>query len=159
MEIFETALPGIGTRFEFETTRGVRLAVVVRRDGQRELIVYDESDPDSSRASVTLGSREAAAMVELMGGSRITERLVELRHEVEGLSIEWVTVADGVGLAGRTIGDGRIRTASGASVVAVIRGTESVPAPGPEFVFTPGDVVLVMGTSDGVRRAAAILAP
>lgn len=159
MEIFETALPGIGTRFEFESSRGDRVAVVLRRDGQRELILYDDVDPDTSRACVTLGTSEAAALVELMGGSRITERLVELRHEVEGLSIEWVTVAEGVGLSGRSIGDGRIRTATGASVVAVIRGSQSVPAPGPEFVFSPGDVVLVMGTGDGVRRAAAILSP
>jgi len=159
MDIFETSLPGIGTRFEFQTVDGERLAVVVRRDGQRELIVYDRDDPDACRSAVTLAAADSAVLVELLGGSQVTERLVALRQEVEGLSIEWITVAAGKGLAGRSIGDGRIRTATGASVVAVIRGSASMPAPGPEFVFDPGDVVLVMGTAEGVRQAAEILAP
>lgn len=159
MDIFETPLPGIGTRFEFESADGDRMAVVVRRDGQRELIVYDHDDPDTSLSSVGLSSADAAALVELLGGSRVTERLVSLRQEVEGLAIEWITLVAGRGLVGRSIGDGRIRTATGASVVAVIRDETSVPAPGPEFVFAAGDVVLVMGTPDGVRKAAEILAP
>lgn len=159
MDIFETPLPGIGTRFEFESADGDRMAVVVRRDGQRELIVYDHDDPDTSLSSVGLSSADAAALVELLGGSRVTERLVSLRQEVEGLAIEWITLVAGRGLVGRSIGDGRIRTATGASVVAVIRDETSVPAPGPEFVFAAGDVVLVMGTPDGVGKAAEILAP
>ena len=159
MDIFETPLPGIGTRFEFESSAGDRVAVVVRRDGQRELIVYDHDDLDTSLSSVALSSADAAALVELLGGSRVTERLVSLRQEVEGLSIEWITLVEGRGLVGRSIGDGHIRTVTGASVVAVIRGETSVPAPGPEFVFAGGDVVLVMGTPDGVRKAAGILAP
>ena len=159
MNIFETPLPGIGTRFEFESAAGDRLAVVVRRDGQRELIVYDRDDLDTSLSSAALSVADAAALVELLGGSRVTERLVSLRQEVEGLSIEWITLVNGRGLVGRSIGDGRIRTETGASVVAVIRDETSVPAPGPEFVFAGGDVVLVMGTLEGVRKAARILAP
>lgn len=159
MEIFETPLPGVGVRYEFSTGNGERIGVVVRRDGRRELVVYDADDPDRCRASLTVAPQESAVLVELLGGSKLTERLADLRYEVEGLSIEWVTMVDGRGLTGRTIGDGRIRTDTGASVVAVIRGPSSIPGPGPDFRFEAGDVVLVMGSVDAVHAAAGRLAP
>ena len=62
------------------------------------------------------------------------------------------------GLTGRTIGDGRLRTATGASVVAVIRGGESLPGPGPDFRFVAADVVLVIGSVPSAEAARDLLA-
>lgn len=157
MEVFETPLPGVGSRYEFTTAAGERVGVVARRDRRREFVVYDDDDRDACRASVELTGEEAAIVVELLGGTKLTERLSDLRHEVEGLAIEWVTMEANAGLTGRTIGDGRIRTATGASVVAVIRDGGSIPGPGPELVFTAGDVVLVIGAADSVRAAGELL--
>ena len=158
MEIFETTLPGVGVRYEFETEQGRRVGVLIHRDGQREVLVYREDDPDSCSEIVSLSNAESASLVELLGGMKITERLSELRHEVQGLSIEWVSVGPGSPLAGRTIGDGRIRTLSGASVAAVLRGGTSFPGPGPEFTLFAGDTVLVIGGVEGVARARTIIA-
>jgi TrkA domain protein len=157
VELFETPLPGVGVRFEFTSAAGDRLGVIVRRDSRRELLLYDEDDPDSCRDTVSLTGEEAATLVELLGGTKVTERVADLRHEVEGLSIEWVTIEAGRGLADRSIGDGRIRTQTGASVVAVIRGDRSIPGPGPEFVLEPGDVALVVGSIEGVSMAQRLL--
>lgn len=157
MEVFETKLPGVGVRYEFTTDDGDRIGVVVRRDGRRDLVFYDEGDPDSCRDVVTLSGRETSALVEILGGTKLTERLADLRHDVEGLAIEWVPMPERGGLTGRTIGDGRIRTETGASVVAVIRGGTSHPGPGPDFRFEAGDVVLVMGTAGSVQAAAGRL--
>jgi TrkA domain protein len=157
VELFETPLPGIGIRYEFTSAAGDQLAVVVRRDNRRELVLYDPRDPDSCRAIVELTAEEAATFVELMGGSKVTERLADLRHEVEGLSIEWVTMPPSGGLSGRTIGEGAVRTRTGASVVAVIRGDRSIPGPGPELTLQPGDVALVIGSVEGVQKAARVL--
>lgn len=157
MEIFESRLPGIGVRYEFTSAAGAHIGVLVRRDGRREVLLYDEDDPDSCRASLLLSAEDAVALVELLGGSKVTERLGDLRHEVEGLSIEWVTIPSEGGLSSRSIGDGRVRTATGASVVAVIRGSASFPGPGPDFVLQPGDVALVTGSAEGVHLASVIL--
>jgi len=157
VEVFETPLPGVGKRYEFTSAAGDRIGVVVRRDTRRELVVYDRADPDAARDVVGLNPEEAALLVELLGGTKLTERLADLRHEVEGLSIEWVTMVAGRGLTGATIGEGRIRTETGASVVAVIRGERSVPGPGPDLRLEPGDVALLMGSADGVQRAVALL--
>ena len=157
MEVFETRLPGVGVRYEFNTESGEPIGVVVRRDGIRDLALFDPDDPDRCRASVSVGPAEAAVLVDLLGGSKLTERLADLRQEVEGLAIEWVTMQGGAGLAGHTIGEGHIRTDTGASVVAVVRGAASFPGPGPEFRFEAGDLVLVMGTATAVELAAARL--
>jgi TrkA domain protein len=157
MEVFETPLPGVGVRHEFTTKSGERVGVVTRRDGRREVLLYDRWDPDSCRETVELTPEEAATMVELLGGSRVTERLEDLRLDVEGLSIQWVTIEPGKGLAGQTIADGQIRTRTGASVVAVIRGETSIPGPGPAFGFHAGDVVLLMGSDQAVEAAERLL--
>lgn len=157
MEVFETPLPGIGSRYEFTTAAGDRVGVVARRDRRREFVLYDEVDPDACRASVELTGEESAVMVELLGGTKLTERLSDLRHEVEGLAIEWITVPPGAGLIGQTIGDTRLRTVTGASVVAIIRGGTSIPGPGPELAFEADDVVLVIGAVDNVRTAGELL--
>lgn len=158
MEIFETALPGVGVRYEFDTDKGRRLGVLVHRDGQRDVLIYCEDDVDSCNESIRLTSTESASMVELLGGTKITERLGDLRHEVQGLSIEWVEIGTGAPLAGKSIGEGRIRTNSGASVVAVLRGGTSFPGPGPDFRFQVGDTALVIGSHDGVAAACRIIA-
>ncbi|HAP78374.1 MAG TPA: potassium transporter TrkA [Acidimicrobiaceae bacterium] len=158
MEVFETRLPGVGVRYEFHTESGEPIGVVVRRDGVREVALFDADDPDRCKASVSVGPADAAVLVDLLGGSKLTERLADLRQEVEGLAIEWITLPAVGGLAGRTIGDGRIRTDTGASVVAVVRGGTSHPGPGPEFRLEAGDKVLVMGSDDAVELAGARLA-
>lgn len=158
VEIFETPLPGIGVRYEFDTEIGRRLGVLVHRDGHRDMLVYCVDDADSCSETVRLSLAESASLVELLGGTKITERLSDLRHEVQGLSIEWVSLDDQSPLAGKTIGDGKIRTASGASVVAVLRGGESFPGPGPEFTLQAGDTALVIGSVEGVVTAHKIIA-
>jgi TrkA domain protein len=157
VDVFETPLPGLGVRYEFTTAKGDHLGVVVRRDSRRELVLYDEDDPDACRDTVALTGEESAVLVELLGGNKLTERLSDLRHDVEGLSIEWVTLLPDRGLAGRTIGDGHIRTETGASVVAVLRGDRSIPGPGPEFRLEADDVALVVGSVDGVLAAERLL--
>lgn len=157
MELFETKLPGIGVRYDFTTEGGDRVGVVVRRDKRRDIAIYDREDPDSCRGTVELSEGDAGRIAELLGGTTITERLEQLRHTVEGLAIEWVTMPKKGGLSNKTIADGKIRTLTSASVVAVIRGEHGVPGPGPSFEFVPGDVVLVMGDSEAVHAAASIL--
>ena len=76
---------------------------------------------------------------------------------MEGLSIQWITIPPIGGLAGQSIEDGQVRSRTGATIVAVIRGETSIPGPGPDFVLQPGDVVLLMGTDAAVEAAEHLL--
>lgn len=154
----ETKLPGVGVRHEFTTEGDIPIGVLVYRDGRRELLVYDQADPDACTAMLHLTEQDTSTLAQLLGATQITESLAAVQQQVEGLVIEWITLGDDAAVAGETIGDGQYRTRTGASIVAVIRHGTSIPAPGPEFAFESGDTVVVVGTSDGLDRVRDILA-
>jgi TrkA domain protein len=155
-EVEETQLPGLGIRYEFQTSRGSRLIVIHHRTGRRELLVHDRNDPDTSREIIALDPDDSRTLAELLGGSRVAEQLEHLQS-VEGLAIDWLPLASNSPYAGRTIGDTEARTRTGVSIVAVIRGEEAFPAPGPDFGLQSGDTLLVVGTPRGIEALAVRL--
>ena len=157
MEVERTALPGIGLRHVFGTERGRRVGVVSHHTGRRDLVIYRRDDPDSAADSVVLSGPEANVLAELLGGARIEERLAELHRQAEGLVSEQVVVAAGSPYDGRTLGDTRARTRTGASIVAVVRDGQVMVSPRPDFGFVAGDIVLVIGTAEGTAAVAGIL--
>ena len=72
--------------------------------------------------------------------------------DTPGLETEWVGLPEGDTVVGKSIGELQIRSSTGASIVAVVRGEEVMPNPGPEVALQAGDLVGVLGTPD--QRAA-----
>ena len=157
-EIEETLLPGVGVRHELTTSAGERLSVLTHHSGRRELALYDRRDPDACTGVLHLSEVDTRALVDVLGGSPISETVTAVQQQVEGLAIEWVRVAEGSPSADATIADGQLRTRTGASVVAVVRGELTVPAPEPSFRFEVGDVVVAVGTPAGLAELRTILA-
>jgi len=157
MDIERVNLPGIGMRHSFTTGRDRRLGVVSHHTGRRDLVVYDKDDPDSAVVSVALKPAEANALAELLGTTRIVERLAELNRQVEGLVTEQISVVEGSPYADRTLGDTAARTRTGASIVAVVRDRQVFASPRPDFRFLAGDVVVVVGTAEETDAVARIL--
>ena len=157
-EIEETPLPGVGLRLEFEVEDGSRIGVIHHRTGRRELFVCTPADPDTVAMSLRLSDDESHALADALGGSSVVENLIGLEQRIEGLAIDWLTVGEQTPYAERTIGDARVRTRTGVSVVAVIRGEQAHPAPGPDFHIEAEDILVVVGTSEGIQSVRAILA-
>lgn len=156
-EVTETHLPGVGVRYEFTTEGGDQVAVIHHHGGRRELVLYDRNDPDTASSLLRLDEGDARTLTELLGATRVAEAVGEIRQRIEGLSLDWIEVLPASTLADRTIGDGRLRTQTGASIVAVIRGDSTEPAPGPEFVLRAGDVAVTVGTDDGLEQVRELL--
>ena len=157
MEIQETALPGVGRRYDLTTQRGNQLGVVSYRAGRRDLLLYDPDDPDTSRDVIRLSQEEADALADLLGAARLTGHLAELRQQLEGLAISWLTIRGDSPYAGGTIADTQARSRTGVSIVAVLRGQTAFPAPEPSFAFQPGDTAVVVGTPAGVQTLTSLL--
>ncbi len=156
-DVNETKLPGVGVRFDFTTTRGEDVGVIVHRGGRRELIVYDTADPDRCTTILHLSVDDTHTLNEVLGGSRISELTTTVEKEIEGLSIDWITVSDSSGFVGKSIGEGMIRSRTGVSIVAVLRGDETFASPEPSFIFEPGDVAVAVGTPPGIDETRTIL--
>jgi TrkA domain protein len=154
-DITEVQLPGVGTRYDFSCLGGTQVGVIVRHSGRRELVVYDDKDPDAVAAAVELSADESRTLADLLGGSSITEQLAATVKQVEGLAIDWLPVPRD--FATCSIGQTELRTRTGVSIIALVRGDEPVPAPGPDAEIRAGDVVVVTGTVEGIRRAEDLL--
>lgn len=154
-EIRETKLPGVGIEFEFTSECGDRIGVISRYSGRREVVVYDEDDPDAVASRIELTTAESAAVAELLGGTRITAQLAALSAEIEGLVIDWIPLSPD--FAPITIAATEMRTRTGSSVIAIMRDGSAVPAPGPEDELRPGDTVVLVGTKDGLAAASELL--
>lgn len=150
-----TPLPGIGVRYDLTTREQRRLSVVAHRDGSRTLSAYREDDPDACALSVRLSGGEAEALIDAMMPKHHSPSL--LSTTALGLVAERIELAATAHWNGRLLGDTRMRTETGVSIVAVLRRAEAIPSPGPDFRLAGGDVLIVIGTREGVDAAAAIL--
>ena len=156
-EINEVRLPGVGVRYEFQTGEGRRIGVISHRSGLREIYVSHRDDPDEFKRVLGLSPDDARTLAELLGATRVAQQLSELQQHLEGLVIDWLPVRDDSPYRARTIGDAKLRSRTGVSVVAIVRGEDAVPAPGPDATLDSGDYLVVVGTARGVEQAVQIL--
>lgn len=157
-KVEETLLPGVGVRYEFAAETGVRIGVISRFTGERDLLVFDSEDPDRCVLSIELDADSAHTLIDLLGGSQVSQRLADLMVHVEGLAIERLTVGDTSELAGRTLAESQVHSRTQASVIAVIREGDAEAAPGADFRLEVGDLVVALGMPEAVAALADLLA-
>ncbi len=156
-DITEVKLPGLGVRYEFTTQEGKRVGVVSHRSGRKELYFPDPDDPDAFKRMLGLTDEDARALAEILGASRVAEELAGLQQRIEGLAIDWLPVRDDSPYVGHTIGDARVRTRTGVSIVAMLREDQAIPAPGPDTEIAAGDFLVVVGTTRGIEEVVELL--
>ena len=157
MNIEVTPLPGIGVRKDFTLRDGRRVGVVAQRDGQLALIVSKADDPDATLAELPLTTDEAGALATLLGAPQLVAQLAEEQRDVPGIRTGRLTIASSSPYDGRTLGDTALHSRTGVSVVAVMRAGQVHPSPLPDFTLTAGDLMITVGTSEGLDRAFKIL--
>ncbi|WP_460963139.1 cation:proton antiporter regulatory subunit [Parasphingorhabdus pacifica] len=157
MDVSVTPLPGLGTQQDFRTSSGNRIGVITYRDGRFELIVSDPHDPDKVVASVGLTSEESSALANLLGAPQLVTQLSEQQRDVTGITTWQLPIHHDSPYAGRALGDTEMRSRTFTSIVAVVRDGTVHPSPRPDFTFSSGDLVVVVGTADGLHAASEIL--
>lgn len=157
MDIKEVLLPGIGLRYEFVSHEGDRIGIIARRGGDFEIVRYARDDPDQARSLLRLTNHEADAVAQMLGAPRIAERFTELTREVPGIDTGQVQIAPGSRFVDRPLGETRARTRTGASIVAIVRSEEVIASPSPAELLHAHDVLVVIGTLDGIGGVEQII--
>ncbi|GAA1758919.1 cation:proton antiporter regulatory subunit [Luedemannella helvata] len=157
MNVNVTPLPGIGVQQDFATRDGRRLGVITHRDGHAELLVFRRDDPDAVIAAVPLTAAESGTLASLLGAPHLVEHIAAQNRDVTGIETHQLAVVPGSPFDGHTLGDTALRTRTGASIVAILRGGVVHPSPRPDFGLTAGDLIVVVGTTDGLAEAARII--
>jgi TrkA domain protein len=119
--IREAALPGVGRKFQIETTNGDRLVIVIHDDGTRELYHFTRKAPDRVASVVTREDAEARQIAGIIGGlTYVPKALPSAEIVLDDLLLEWYTIPATAACIGATIRDLQVRTRSGASIVSII---------------------------------------
>ena len=129
--------------------------LVAHRDGARTLSAYRTDDPDACALSARLSAGEAEALVDALRPEHHSPNLLSTTEL--GLVAERVELSATSHWNGRLLGETRMRTETGVSIVAVLRRAEAIPSPTPHFRLAGGDVLIMIGTREGVDAAASIL--
>lgn len=156
-DVQETKLPGVGVRHDFVTSGGRRIGVINHHAGHRELLIYDDRDPDVCRETLRIDEHEAHTLAEMLGAAQVQERATAVEQSIEGMLIDWLAIDAGSPVAGQTIGALGLRQRTGASIIAVIREHETIPSPGPEEQIDEGDTIVVVGDADDIARTSTLL--
>lgn len=158
-DVTETDLPGVGVRYELAASSDRTVGVVVHQSGRRDLVIYDERDPDRAAESVELTEDEGHTLGELLGGSRLSESVEDAVHGIEDLRIAWVRIEDASPLAGLTLAEAHLRRRTGAGIVALVAETGSTPVPGGTARLVAGEMAVVVGLPAAVDAATRLLSP
>lgn len=157
MEVTEVLLPGVGVRYEFSVESGHHIGIVARRDGEFDVVCFPGSDPDAAESLFTLNRAQAEALADILGAPRIVERLADLSREVPGLAAATIDLPGASRYDGLALGETRLRTLTGVSIVAVVTPHLVVPSPTPDHILRSGDSLVVIGTEPGIERARNVL--
>jgi K+:H+ antiporter subunit KhtT len=146
MDVVETRLPGIGSKFTLRLDTGGRLAVILHNDGKRELYYFRHTEDDEPRAVITLDDDEARQLGAVIGGAYERPKIVEeLELALGELQIEWIPVPDDSPWIGRTLAEGGFRAATGITVIAILREPEPVTGAQPSDTIQRGDTLVTVG--------------
>ena len=157
LEVRETRLPGVGTKFTLRTHRGEKLSSVVHVDGMRE--IYHYADADEAPHVITLNDEESRQLAAILGGVVYRPQLVkDLEVALKDLVMEWIELPPTSPLVGLTVATCRIRSTTGATIVAILRDSGYLATPHPDEVLRADDTLVVIGrpsSFDEINRLVA----
>jgi TrkA domain protein len=158
VDLSETRLPGVGTKFTLRLDSGERVTLILHNDGRREIYVFRQGDGEP-RAVVTLDDDEARRLGAVLGGAYERPRIVEeLEMALGELQIEWVPVPEASRWIGKTLAECAFRAKTGITVIAILREPEPVTGAQPEDVIQAGDTLVTVGKAGQYRAFRALLA-
>ena len=146
VDLRETRLPGVGTKFTISLDGGGRLAVIQHNDGVRELYFFRHSDDDEPKAVIRLDDDEARQLGAVIGGAYERPKIVEdLEMALGELLIEWEPVPETSPWIGKTLAASGFRAKTGITVIAILREPEPVTGAQPDDVIQRGDTLVTVG--------------
>ena len=158
MDIYETDLPGVGKRFELPVHDDSSLVVIAHNTGKHELFTKETEDADANRV-VALTEAEAEALGSILEDVHFQPSEMDMSSTTIGgdTVIEWYTLDDDSLLTGKTLEESDLRDETGVTVIAVERGADAYPSPGPTFELEADDTIVTIGRSDEQEALEALL--
>lgn len=143
----------IGSR----ATEASLLTVAILRELEVPRIVARAFDERHARLLLAIGVHEVLNPEDEMG-ARLALRLARPgivdQIRLGGGTLAEIEVPEA--FAGRALVDLDLRNRHGVAVLAIHRGDETLPGPGADAVLESGDVLVVLGDEEAIRRVAVL---
>jgi TrkA domain protein len=159
LDLRETRLPGVGTKFTLRLDAGGRLAVILHNDGKRELYFFKSADDEEPRGVIVLDDDEARQLGAVIGGAYERPKIVDdLEIALGELQIEWVPVPDDSPWIGKTLAECSFRATTGITIIAILREPEPITGAQPDDVIERSDTLVTVGKAGQYREFRRLLA-
>lgn len=156
-QIHEQDLPGIGRRYSVQAERGV-VNVVIHHSGRRDIYLRGASDRSASGVA-SLSDDQARRLGAVLAGAYFQLTLTQrIEAVVGGLLIEWTTVDPNSPGAYRSIADLEVRSQTRMTIVAIVRGDDTIMVPEPGEVLQPDDRLVVLGRPEDLDGFISLVA-
>ena len=158
VDLQETRLPGVGSKFTLRLAAGGRLSIILHNDGKRELYFFGAHD-DEPKAVITLDDDESRQLGAVIGGAYERPKIVEdLEMALGEMQIEWIQVPDSSPWIGKSLAECGFRAKLGITVIAILREPEPVSGARPEDVIERGDTLVTVGKAGQYPQFHKLLA-
>lgn len=151
-------LPEIGTKYEIESPKGDKVAVIFLATGEIELYVLEA---DAENPAVTrLTSEEARRLGSVLTGALLTMEREDVEvsfADISDLRIHIHVCPVTKNVIGKSIEDLAIRKKTGVTVVAISRKGQSIVSPPPETVFEEGDLIVATGERAQIKACQRVI--
>lgn len=148
MEIYETELPGVGKKFTKELSNGDCISIVVHNTGKREIYFFEKG---KEQVVISLDDEEARNLGAILSGAYFKPKVVEdLEVVLKELQIEWFEIKKSSKALNKSISQLDIRKKTDVTILAIIRGRESLTNPSSSEIIREGDTIVAIGKREGI---------
>ncbi|MFZ3089969.1 MAG: TrkA C-terminal domain-containing protein [Nitrospirota bacterium] len=151
MDLKEISLSSAESRFTIISKNGDKIEVVIYSDGKRGIEYYKRDA--KAPASVVMDERDAQQVAAVIGGAFNDTKILEPGDiALKSLMLEWIRLEANVTVAGKSLGELRIREKTGVSIVAILRGENLLPSPKENKILLGRDYLLIIGKKDEIEK-------
>lgn len=150
-------LPGVGKKISFQTVEKQKIVLIIHHSGKRDLYFFQDAEEDEADYFLTLTAEETREMgAQLLGATYQPVDDDKMEIFQKQLVMEWIKLTPESPFVDKQIGESRIRTYTGASVIAIMCGDDMIVSPDVNVVLKAGDTVMAAGKRDQIRRFDAM---
>ncbi|QDP40961.1 cation:proton antiporter regulatory subunit [Radiobacillus deserti] len=151
MKISVSQLPGIGQKISLKTAEDSMLVIVVHHTGKRELYFFNDADNDEADFAMDLTPDETRELgAQLLGATYQPVDADKLKIFRKQVVVDYVEVKEGSPLINLTIEESDIRNKTGATIIGIVQGDETIAIPEIHTKIAPGDVLISIGKQDQI---------
>ncbi|MGP4076622.1 cation:proton antiporter regulatory subunit [Halobacillus sp. K22] len=151
MNISISQLPGIGQKISLKTGEDSMLVLIVHHTGKRELYFFEDADSEEADFAMDLTSDETRELgAQLLGATYQPVDADKLKIFKNQIVIDWVELSKRSSIAHQTIEESEIRNKTGATIIGIVKGDETIAIPEADTTLVPGDVIMTIGKQEQI---------